>query len=373
MTPSAGPADLLLDALAAYGLAAYGLAERHPATPVAPLDSRAWTELLSGARAERLDPVLAWAIALGDFPATVEQREQAYERHRSSMASALALERLLLELHAVFTCEGIEHRVLKGPALAHLDGPDPSWRAFGDLDLLVPPTQLALAGRVLADRGGRRRYPEPRPGFDRRFSKGMAFVLPDGHEIDLHRTLCQGPFGLTIDPDELLDGTETFTVAGVALPALDRPRRFLHACIHAVLGQPSPRRNQLRDVALTCPRSAGRLLDALALAERWQVGTVVAAAVDETSARLGWMPPAALRAWRAAAHPSRQDRWRLEGYRDTPRAPVLRALTSMAALPGVRDKLAYGLAVAAPHDARGTNVQDRARRALRALTGHPRS
>lgn len=353
----------LLDALASHGIA-----PPHPATPTTSLDAPTWNRLLSAAHLERLTPVLAWAIAEAAWPATDDQREEAFARHRSSMASVLVLERLLLDLHAAFLDDAVDHVVLKGAAVAHLDAPDPSWRAFADLDLLVAPEHLGRACRMLADRGGHRRYPEPRAGFDRRFSKGMAFVLPTGHEVDLHRTLCQGPFGLTIDLAELIAGRESFVLGGVVLEALDLPRRFLHACVHAVLGQTVPRPGQLRDVALTCPRSPGALLDALALAQRWQLDPVISVALDETCTRLGWSPPGPLRAWQTTAGRSLRDRWRLEGYRDTPRAPVLRTLTSLAALPGVRDKVAYGLAVAAPIEGRTTRVTERAGRALRAFT-----
>jgi hypothetical protein len=354
----------LLDALAAHGIV-----DHHPAIPSAPLPSPEWDRLLSTAHLERLVPVLAWAISEAAWPASDDQREEALARHRSSMASALLLERLLLDLHDAFVAEEIDHVVLKGPATAHLDAPDPSWRAFADLDLLVAPEHLDRACRVLANWGGHRRYREPRAGFDRRFSKGMAYVLPTGHEVDLHRTLCQGPFGLTIDPAELAAGRERFVVGGVTLDALDQPRRFVHACVHAVLGQPVPRPGQLRDVALSCPRSPGLLLDALALARRWQLEPVVRTALDETSTRLGWEPPGPLRAWQAGTGWSVHDRWRLESYHDTPRAPVLRALTSLAAVPGLREKVAYGLAVAAPTDGRNARVGQRAGRALRALTG----
>ena len=55
------------------------------------------------------------------------------------MQSCVQLERVLLETVAELDALGAEFRVLKGTAVAHLDYPDPSWRGFGDIDLLVRP------------------------------------------------------------------------------------------------------------------------------------------------------------------------------------------------------------------------------------------
>ena len=98
---------------------------------------------------------------------------------------------------------GIGYRVLKGPAVAHLDYADPAQRAFGDVDVLVESTAYDDALGVLAASGARRRYTEVRPGFDRRWGKGACLVAADGTQIDVHRTFVAGPFGLTIDLDEL--------------------------------------------------------------------------------------------------------------------------------------------------------------------------
>ena len=52
------------------------------------------------------------------------------------LGQSLVLERTLLEVSGELT-PGIPHRVLKGAAVAMLDYPDPTLRAFGDIDLLV--------------------------------------------------------------------------------------------------------------------------------------------------------------------------------------------------------------------------------------------
>lgn len=67
-----------------------------------------------------------------------EQLELAVAGHQDSMRWLLHLEIRLLEVADWFAdVGGIELRVLKGPAVAHLDEVDPALRSFSDLDLLI--------------------------------------------------------------------------------------------------------------------------------------------------------------------------------------------------------------------------------------------
>jgi hypothetical protein len=345
-------------------LAAIGLSD-HGRVPDRPVDAEQWPALLAGARRERLDALLAWSIADGVWPATPVQRAEAYESHRRSMAAALVLERALIDLAALFDGAALDFRLLKGPALAHLDELDPTLRPFGDLDLLVPADQIGRAVELLVSRGGMRRYPEPRPGFDQRFSKGMCIVVPAGHEIDLHRTLCPGPFGLTIDLAELFAGTEPIALGNRTIPALDRPRRFVHACLHAILGSPSPRPAQLRDVARTCPTDAGQLAAAFALAESWRASIVVAHSVRVVADVLHWRPPEGLQAWVESLRPRRVERRWLGAYVGPNRSSIAQTIGAVSAVRGPRAKLAYSTAVVLPR--RGQSTRSRAERARRGL------
>ena len=54
--------------------------------------------------------------------------------------------------------------------------------------------------------GGQRDQPPARPGFDRRFGKSFTYLMPGGVEVDVHRTFVMGPFGLTIELDDLWRG-----------------------------------------------------------------------------------------------------------------------------------------------------------------------
>ena len=79
--------------------------------------------------------------------------------------------------------------------------------------------------------GHRRKFPEPRPGFDRRFGKGSCLVSPGGHEIDLHRTLAMGPYGVRIDLEDLWRRSSSFGLAGRQFLALGPEERLsTHVC-----------------------------------------------------------------------------------------------------------------------------------------------
>ena len=125
--------------------------------------------------------------------------------------------------------------------------------------------QFDDAVAALARAGHHRRFPQPRPGFDRRFSKGTSFVTDEGTEIDLHRTFAMGPFGLTMKLDDLWARASTFRVGGVDLHALGREERFLHTCFHASLGDNPPR-------LLTCatwPSSSSAAASTCTWCARW--------------------------------------------------------------------------------------------------------
>lgn len=325
--------------------AAWCLPGSDAAPPTRPLDRDLWPAVLAVVRHQRITGPLAWAIDEAWWPATDEQATQAAEAHRAAMATCLHLERRLLSVAEVLEGARVRWCVLKGPATAHLDEADPSRRAFGDLDILVHGDDLARVYDLLAGLGGDRRYPTAGAGFDRRFAKGACHRLPDGVEVDVHRTLALGPYGLTIDPADLLCSTEPFVLAGRTLQAPDRIGRFLHACTHAALGQHPSRLTALRDVALTAPQRPTEARSALARAQAWQIEAVVATALVDASRVLRWSDPGPLTTWASRLRPRRRDRRWLSAYRGPGASSTARTLLAVEALPDGASRLAYASAV----------------------------
>ncbi|HEY3724977.1 MAG TPA: nucleotidyltransferase family protein, partial [Acidimicrobiia bacterium] len=129
-------------------VAAFGLPGAPPLPDVA-LPDATWRALFDLATADRLTPLLAAAVAAGALPVTERQHAQVVAAHEQAMRLCVLLERALLDVAARFETAGIMYRVLKGPAVAHLDYPDPAHRAFGDVDVLVASSAYDDAMAVL--------------------------------------------------------------------------------------------------------------------------------------------------------------------------------------------------------------------------------
>lgn len=212
-----------------------------------------------------------------------EATDELVARHERAMHWCLTIERRLLDVDAWFAAAGgVRYLVIKGPAVAHLDEDDPSLRSFADLDLLIHGDDMDRALEVLADHGAERRIPERRPGFDRRFVKGVGTRCADGVEIDVHRTLCGGAHGFRIPLEDLFARAVPFDVAGTTFLAPTLAHRALHACYHAVVGSPVPPLRTLRDIAGYLRRPDLPVDDLVAEARRWRGEAVLAAGVTAT-------------------------------------------------------------------------------------------
>ncbi|MGH8893336.1 MAG: nucleotidyltransferase family protein [Actinomycetes bacterium] len=331
----------------ARAVAAFGLVGSMLDLPTSPLADSDWQALQITAAHQRITGFVHAAICSGALPVTTSQREQAQNLHIRALGSALMLERLLLEVVDSLEQAGVPARVLKGSAVAHLDYPDTSLRTFGDIDVLVPSEGFDTAVAALVAAGHRRRFPQPRPGFDRRYSKGTSFRSADGFEIDLHRTFTMGPFGLRLSLSRLWERHAEFELAGRTLRALAAEERFLHACYHAVLGDVQPRLVPLRDTAqilLTRTLDTDRI---------WQLMSESGGeAVVARAVRLAWSEfeladVVKLSAW-------------ADAYRDSPRASAdfavyggestyaAKSAAALRALPSLADKAQFLRALIAP-------------------------
>lgn len=329
-------------------VASHGLAASSRVLPTRPLAEDAWLAVLDSARSNRLTGLLCAAVEDGSLPATHEQMSQARLLQVSAMVWVMRLEHELLAVVDLLTASGVDVRVLKGSAVAHLDYPDPALRSFIDLDVLVRSEQIDRADEILTGAGFLRRYPQPRPGFDRRFSKGTTFLSPAGYELDLHRIFVQGPWGLLMGLDDLWDDGEEFEVAGRTLRALSRPTRFMHACYHAALGDWPPRLSSLRDVAQMLLVTGQDDITVRDLAARWRANAVLATAVSDAWSLLGIDESSATSVWAQSYLPKGRDEARLAVYRYGHRTSTAQAVSSLSAISGLRDKAAFIRALVLP-------------------------
>jgi hypothetical protein len=309
-----------------------------------------WAALMASAKDNRVLGHLRAAVDAGLFPVTHDQRQQVRAVHRMVLLRVLALERHLVTVQGVLADAEIQCRVLKGSAYAHLDYPEPALRSFIDLDLLFHPKDIDRAVNVLVAAGFTRTLAEPRPGFDRRFDKGTTLRSPEGYEIDVHRTLVLGPWGVRVNIDALWDKGETFTVGGRTITALSAPNRFVHACYHAALGDWPLRLGSLRDVTQLLPHSDKAQADLIARAHTWGVQAVVAAAVADSSRLLGLPEEGMLRKWASTYVPTRREEHWLALHTQENKTFAAQAMATLPVLPGIRDKAAYLRALVLPDD-----------------------
>ena len=266
------------------------------------------------------------------------QLEDLIAHQGQAMLWVLAVERKLLALADRFTEAGIEVVALKGPTIAHTVYPDPSWRPFGDLDLLVRTADWRRATALLRSLGYGRAFPEPRPGFDERFGKAAVHSNGDGIEIDLHRTLAMGAFGVWIRPDELFRRTTTFSLGGRALRRLDDIALLLHASVHATLGWNPPLLWPLRDVLQIIHRGRVEWGEAVELARRWKLRAVLHHAMTTASRVLDVELPAEAQAVVDRERPTRREQAAMRAYLRPGGADPVNAIR---AIHGIRARVAY--------------------------------
>lgn len=355
-------------------IVAHGLPGALPAQPPTPLDDRRWQELLLHARMQRLTPLLARAVTAGTFPATDTQAKEAIAVDTEALARVLVLETTLVHVAALLDDAQVAVRVLKGPAVAHLDYPDPAWRDFGDLDLLIHPDHLDRTIAVLTGHGFVRRFPEPRAGFDRRFTKSVSMADRHGLEFDLHRTLAPGALGLRVRVDMLWDDPPTeFHLGGRVLHALGPEERLLHACYHAVLGNSPPRFVPLRDIAQLLLADAVDPDRVRRLATAWRGQAVVAHAINTAWSSLHLTDQVALTTWAREYTPRGREGKELARAISPRYTFTAQAVDAVRAIDRPSDRVAYLVALAFPNrrylGGRHRSFAARLRHAVRELAG----
>lgn len=255
-----------------------GLATRRQ-PPAQALSGAAWSVLRNESHAHGLSGLLVAAVAGGELPVSPEQNAEVARLEVDLTRTRMQAERNVLEVTRWFTEADIEVRLLKGLALATLDYPDPQWRPTGDVDLLVRGDQLAAAVELLVDRGGEPLEPDPVPGYAALVGKGAPVRMASPPtEVDLHRLLVWGPFGVRLPPADLWAPGRIFDLAGQSLATLGLEETLLHTAYHLLIGG-TPRALSVRDVAQLVSRPDLDPDRALVLADRWGAGAVLATAI----------------------------------------------------------------------------------------------
>ncbi len=332
--------DPILRAIARFGLP--GVAD-----DIGPVGPDRWPAVIGGIAHQRLGGHAVRATGAGALDLRPSQFDELLERHEEQLAIDVRLERMLVECDTALQGAGVETRVLKGPAIAHRFYDDPGLRSFGDGDILVRGEQFDATIETLTRAGFRRRFDAPRRFFDRRFVKAVALVADDDLELDVHRALTPGPYGVLFDADEIFrTPPDHVEVGGRSLRCLGTELAFAQACAHAVLGDPEPRLVSLRDIA----QLAYGYLDtrrAVEVFRRFRAEIVAHRAVELVERVLGISLPDDFAEWREYAG-SRADRSRLSSYSGREPRYAAQAAATFWVLPSLRERVAYASALAFP-------------------------
>jgi hypothetical protein len=331
----------------AAAVAGYGL-PGVPAPPAEPLGPEAWRDVQLTVKHQRIEGLLGAAVAAGAWAVTPSQLDDVRDAVRARANVDLCLEREHVDTVRTLENAGFSSRVLKGQAWAHSFYPDPGWRGFGDVDLLVRSDDWYQVIEVLQGRGARRIVPELRPGFDRRFGKEATLVTRNGWQIDLHRTLVVGPFGLWVDEGDLFARPGSVTIGGVTMATLNQEASFMHACYNAALADDPPRLIAVRDVCQVALAGHPDPSVVEEMARRWRAGAVISRALGLTSDLLGqelWRLPVA--ASFATRRGTAVERALMATYRG-PGSGYTSQLATVAAVAGARERLAYLRALVRP-------------------------
>ncbi len=263
------PANGLDLRAAIVAIASHGLVGAAIDPPGGPLPDVSWGRLLHGVRCHGLEAHLIEVISHGHLRVRDAQHEQARRAHVEATARALVLQEELLRCVDLLREAGIDYRVLKGLALAHLVYPKPVLRSHAaSIDLLVRSHDLDAAVATLTRNGAERARPL-RYGFNRRFGKAVRLRLPSGVHVYLHRTLAPGPFGKRVESAELFETRSVFEAGDRTLLSLGLEELLIESCYTAVLSDDPLRLVALRDVAELCLSGGLDATRVETLAARW--------------------------------------------------------------------------------------------------------
>ncbi len=293
---------------------------------------------------ERILGVAARGIDQGALLGDEDVIGDVIAAHDEVMRQTMRIEVKAVEVSQLFDEAGIDHRILKGAALAHTMAVRPADRSFRDVDVLVDGDDIDQAVQVLTRAGATRLQPELRAGYDARFGKSVTLKSGD-IEVDIHRVLSPGPFGVWMKPKELFLLKQSVQLGGRDLPTLDPTSHLVHACYHVALGQVTPVLSNLRDIAMLAATDGIDFDRFDETITRWRGGAVIKRAVRLAQARLdAELPDELVRYVHAAVPASELEMIAPYLTNDSSGRFAALAPSTLKALP-LADRPAYALAV----------------------------
>lgn len=297
-------------------------------------------DLIAGASAHKLIGLLDQAVAEGAVLCDESTAGEIGDRAVEVAGWSVRLDRHLLTVHDLLRERGLRHRFVKGSTIAHRFYSHPALRMSVDVDVLVPAGELDHALAALAENGHVRTQPDPYPGFSRGYAKSVTMRHSNGVEVDVHRVIADGPFGLRASADSLWERPDAWmALGGSSVPTLDPVAAFVHACVNAVASYDLVALASLRDVVQVAMAVADQVPDVREVAEALCVQACLADAVARAATALAWDAPASIGGMARWSVSTRERQW-LDSYRE-PQSDWRRVLLGCQAVPGRAAKVGY--------------------------------
>jgi hypothetical protein len=195
-----------------------------------------WPLLVRTALAHAVGPLAEWHIR-GQGPKNVPGplREELFGRFRDNALHSLVLAGELVRLARLFAGDGIRVLPFKGPTLAARAYGNLALREFVDLDLLLAPSDVARARRLLGSAGYRCKLPLA-PAQEEAYlaTIGQMPFARDGPRIlvELHARLMPRDFHFPLTLEDLWPRRRPVTLAGQQVFTLGDEDLLLVLCAH---------------------------------------------------------------------------------------------------------------------------------------------
>ena len=294
---------------------------------------------LAFASRQRLVPLLYHFVDEQCIELADEQLVELHDAQIEVMSVAARHDQQLIDLGELLRPVDVAFAALKGAAVANLDYPDPSWRQYGDLDVLVLGDDLPQVCELLTESGWRRGYPIPK-GHER-FTHAITMTHGRGRELDVHQRLAHRAVGLRIPVPEMLRRRVHFEIAGVEVPALSIQDRMIHVAVHAEMSRLESRRlSSVADVLLLATDRKMLAEEVIDMAEVWKIRPLVDRSIQNAFSIAGLALPAE---WELAmARPVRsRDRLIEAAYPQGDRRPVREELAHVRLMSTWGDRWLY--------------------------------
>ncbi len=197
-----------------------------------------------------------------DYPPP-EFRQGIQQAHIANTTRMLLVYRGVVKVLAQLAKFEMDYLVVKGPALAHTVYPDPAWRSFNDLDLIVRERDWATMHRRMLEMGFRPEaglLPQPPPklvpsavAYESKYWHRETSFLVEVHYDDILNA------GLaSCDVEGFWERAISINVEGAPAKALSLEDQLIHLCAHAHY-HGYTRLNSLSDIAFIVRDHAARL------------------------------------------------------------------------------------------------------------------